>query len=103
DASSPRARLAAGLVALEMGNEVRAIDHFSYMFNLISTHNQSTDYYSSAYFRTYLPIDRVPQMHQTLVSEEILEALELLVNILQERGEDDDAREIMNWLNYHIN
>jgi tetratricopeptide (TPR) repeat protein/O-antigen ligase len=103
DASSPRARLAAGLVALEMGNEVSAIDHFSQMFNLISTHNQSTAYYASAYFRTYLPFDRVPQMHQTLISEEILEALELLVGLLQEIGEEDDALEVMNWINNQHN
>jgi len=101
--SSPRAHLSAGQVAFEKGDKQLAIDHFSQMFNLISTNNQSSAYYSSAYFRTYLPFDRVPQMHQTLVSEEILEALELLVDLLQELGEEDDAREIMNWLNNQIN
>ena len=103
NASSPRARLAAGRVALEMGNEVSAMDHFSHVFNLISTHNQSSSYYASAYFRTYLPFDRVPQMHQTLVSEEILGALELLVEFLQEIGEEDDAQEVLNWINNQIN
>ena len=101
--SSPRAHLSAGQVAFEKGDKQLAIDHFSQMFNLISTNNQSSAYYSSAYFRTYLPFDRVPQMHQTLVSEEILEALELLVDLLQELGEEDDAREIMSWLNNQIN
>ena len=42
-------------------------------------------------------------MHQTLISEEILEALELLVDLLQERGEEDDAREVLNWINIQTN
>jgi tetratricopeptide (TPR) repeat protein len=100
---SPRAHLAAGRVAFEKGDEQQAIDHFSQMFNLISTHNQSSAFYESAYFRTYLPFDRVPQMHLTLISEEILEALELLVDLLQERGEEDDAQEVLNWINIQIN
>ena len=101
--SSPRAHLSAGQVALDKGDEQQAIDHFSQMFNLISTHNQSSAYYPSAYFRTYLPFDRVPQMHQTLVSEEFLEALELLVDLLQDLGEEDDAQEVLNWINNQIN
>ena len=101
--SSPRAHLAAGLVALEMGNEVSAMDHFMQMFSLISTHNGSSSYYESTYFRTYLPFDLVPQMHQALVSEEILEALELLMDHLEEFGEENDAHEIRNWINHQIN
>jgi tetratricopeptide (TPR) repeat protein len=101
--SSPRAHLAAGRVALEMGNEVSAMDHFMQMFSLISTHNGSSAYYESTYFRTYLPFDLVPQMHQALVSDEILEALELLVNHLEEFGEEDDAQEIRNWINHQMN
>jgi tetratricopeptide (TPR) repeat protein len=100
--SSPRAHIAAGQVAFDKGDEQQAIDHFSQMFNLISTHNQSSSYYESAYFRTYLPFDQVPQTHQTLVSEEILEALELLVDLLQDLGEEDDAQEVLNWINNQI-
>ena len=100
--SSPRAHLSAGQVALDKGDEQQAIDHFSQIFNLISTNNQSSAYYSSAYFRTYLPFDRVPQMHQTLVSEEILEALELLVDLLQDLGEEDDSQEVLIWINNQI-
>ncbi len=101
--SFPRARLAAGCVALEMGDEVSAMDHFMQMFSLISTHNGSSAYYESTYFRTYLPFDLVPQLHQALVSDEILEALELLMDQLEEFGEEDDAQEIRNWINHQIN
>jgi O-antigen ligase/Tfp pilus assembly protein PilF len=100
--SSPRAHIAAGQVALDKGDKQQAIDHFAHMFTLISTNNQSSPYYESAYFRTYLPFDRVPQMHQALVSEEILEALELLVGLLQELGEEDDAQEVLYWINSQI-
>ena len=79
------------------------MDHFLQMFHLISARNTSSGYYENTYSKSFLPFDLVPQIHQALISEEILEDLERLVEYLEELGEEDDAQEILNWINNQIN
>jgi len=100
---SPRAHLAAGRISHEIGDEAQAMDHFLQMFHLISAQNTSSGYYENTYSKSFLPFDLVPQIHQALISEEILEDLERLVEYLEELGEEDDAQEILNWINNQIN
>ena len=99
---SPRAHLAAGRISHEIGDEAQAMGHFLQMFHLISARNKSSGYYENTYSKSYLPFDLVPQLRQSIISEEMLEDLERLVEYLEELGEEDDAREIMNWLNNQI-
>ena len=68
------------------------------MFNLMSTYNGSFAYYESTYFRTSLPFDLAPQVIQTLVSDEMIEVLERLMEYLEELGEERDAQNIRDWI-----
>lgn len=103
NASSPRAHLVAGQVSFEKGDERQAMDHFMQMFYLISTHNESFAYYESTYFRTSLPFDLAPQVIQTLISDEIVEELERLMEYLEEHGEEQDAKDVRDWINQAAN
>ena len=96
--SSPKAHLAAGQVSFEKGDERQAMVHFMQMFNLMSTYNGSFAYYESTYFRTSLPFDLAPQVIQTLVSDEMIEVLERLMEYLEELGEEQDAQDIRDWI-----